>query len=69
MDSRLLKERQVLQYLQISHGTLWRLRQQGVIHPIKIGRALMFDLQDLNEAIAWLQEQTDKSSGLVEAGY
>lgn len=34
-------------YLSISRSTLWRLQRQGILTPVKIGRALRFRWADL----------------------
>ncbi len=38
---------QAAAYLSLSRTTLWRLQRQGILTPIKIGRALRFRWADL----------------------
>lgn len=50
---RLLTQEQVMERLQISRVTLWRLRKQG-LPVVQVGRAIRFDAQEVSK---WLKTQ------------
>jgi hypothetical protein len=56
VNPRLLKEIGARQYLGgMSHGAFWALRQAGVIDAIYAGRAVYYDVHDLDLAIERLR--------------
>jgi len=60
--NRVMKEPEVLDYMQISHGTLWRLRREGVIPELRLGlRGIRFDREDVDDAIESLKERGAQS--------
>lgn len=55
MEQRLMKETAAREYLGgMSHGQLFRLRQDGRIRTIKVGKSVYFDRIDLDAFIATL---------------
>jgi hypothetical protein len=51
-SARLVREQGAMEFLGgISHGALWKLREEGRIKSIKIGRALYFDVEDLHRFV------------------
>lgn len=59
MEPRLLKEEKARAYMGgISHGAFFRLRQAGVIRCVKAGKAVYFDIADLDAAIERLRERS-----------
>jgi hypothetical protein len=60
---RLLRERGAMEFLGgISHGALWKLREEGQIKSIKIGRALYFDVEDLHRFVDGISEPSGSAS-------
>ncbi len=56
MDQRLLREAEARRYLGgMSHGAFFNLRREGVIPCIRAGRAVYFDIADLDAAIERLR--------------
>ena len=56
MEARLMKETEARTYLGgMSHGAFWALRQNGVIEAIRAGRAVYYDVHDLDSAIERLR--------------
>ena len=55
---QLLKEGEARRYLgNISHSTLWELRQEGVIPTIRIGAGIFFSIEDLDSYISGLRDK------------
>jgi len=50
--TRLLSASDAAKFLAISERTLWTLTHTGKLPAVKIGRAVRYDLNDLNEFIA-----------------
>ena len=64
MKARLMKEIGARRYLGgMSHGAFWALRQAGVIEAIYAGRAVYYDVFDLDKAIEKLRAGDVPSSG------
>ena len=56
MEARLMKENEARRYLGgMSHGAFWALRQSGVVEAIRAGRAVYYDVLDLDTAIERLR--------------
>ena len=52
MDKRLLTVKQVAEFLSISIQTVWAWRVQGRLPPaVKIGKAVRYDIKDLEKFI------------------
>ncbi len=51
-ESALLSVRQVLELLHISRTTLYRLEQDGILIPIRIGRSVRYDPETLNRYLS-----------------
>ena len=49
--ARLLTEREAAHLLSISRSTLWRLRREGSLRAISIGRAVRYRERDLIDLI------------------
>jgi len=49
--NRLIKAKYASQYLSISERKLWDLTQKGAIPVVKIGRAIRYDIIDLDNFI------------------
>lgn len=45
--SGLATANEAVAFLSLSRSTLWRLERQGIIKPVRIGRALRFRWSDL----------------------
>ena len=57
IQQRLLREPAAREYLGgMSHGAFFNLRKQGLIEPVKVGRAAYYDLRDLDQLIEKLRE-------------
>jgi len=55
-DARLLRERDALRYLGgMGHGSFWKLRVNGHITPVRLGRSVFFDRADLDRLIEHLK--------------
>lgn len=52
MVQSLLTLKDVMTRLKLSRATIYRLIEQGELHPFKIGNALRFEEQDLASFIA-----------------
>ena len=63
MQQRLVKETEARRYLGgMSHGAFFALRREGLIECIRAGRAVYFDIRDLDAAIERLREQAHQAS-------
>ncbi len=51
-EKRLFTVPETREYLSIGHTTLYKLVKNGVITPIKIGKATRFDRQTLDDFIS-----------------
>jgi hypothetical protein len=61
--NRLFKEPQTRSYLGgMSHATLWKLRQSGVIPTLRVGKSIYFDRADLDHFIDSLREAGEEST-------
>ena len=57
MEQRLLREPAARRYLGgMSHGAFFGLRKQGLIEPVKVGRAAYYDVRDLDELVEKLRD-------------
>ncbi len=61
MLKNLLTLKDVMTRLQLSRATIYRLIEQGELHPFKIGHSLRFEEQDLTTLIARMKESTPPS--------
>ena len=53
----LITEEEARRYLgNVSRSTLYKLRAQGLIHPVHLGRACRYRLEDLDAAVEWLSD-------------
>ena len=60
MDTRLMKEPAARAYLgMMSHGQFFRLRQEGRIRSVYVGRSVFFDRNDLDAFVESLMERKD----------
>jgi excisionase family DNA binding protein len=50
----LLREPEALEAMRISRTTLWRLRREGQLRPIKIGRSVRYPAAEVRR---WVDEQ------------
>ena len=51
----LVTEEEARRYLGgVSRAMLYKLRAEGLIHPVHLGRACRYRLEDLDAAIRWL---------------
>ena len=57
MESLLLTEREACERLKLGRSTLRRLWAEGVIQPVKIGRALRFPSVEIKRFVEELQAQ------------
>lgn len=58
MEQRLMKEADAMAYLGgMSHGQLFRLRQEGRIRVRKVGKSVYFDRDDLDRFVDSLREE------------
>ena len=56
----LVTEDEARRYLgRVSRSMLYKLRAEGVIHPVHLGRACRYRLDDLDKAIRWLSDGQD----------
>ena len=56
---RLMKEPEAREYLgRLSYGYFWRMRKDGLIPEVRMGRSVRFDVQDLDELIDKLKTTT-----------
>jgi hypothetical protein len=56
MGMRLLREVEARKYLgDVSHGTFWSWRKDGILKPIKVKGLLLYDIQDLDAFIEKLR--------------
>lgn len=51
MESRLLKSREAARYLSLCERKLWAMTQDGIIPAVRIGRAVRYDRDDLDQFI------------------
>ncbi|TAE76028.1 MAG: helix-turn-helix domain-containing protein [Bacteroidetes bacterium] len=51
MEEKLAKEKEVLDYLNISRTTLWRLKKEG-LPIVKVGNSYRYEIEDVKEWIA-----------------
>ena len=57
--SRLMKEPQAREYLgRLSYGSFWRMRKDGLIPEVRVGRSVWFDREDLDALIDRLKNTT-----------
>jgi excisionase family DNA binding protein len=49
----LLKPREAAEFLQVSERTLWTMSKTGGLPRVQIGRAVRYDLADLNR---WIEQ-------------
>jgi hypothetical protein len=64
-ERRLLRKRQAKVYLgDISDTALWRLQSEGKITPLRIGRAVYFDIANLDSYVDSLRV-ADKPTNLT----
>ncbi|MGH7129568.1 MAG: helix-turn-helix domain-containing protein [Planctomycetaceae bacterium] len=54
VEPLLLTAREAARALAISPRTLWTVTNRGEIRPVRIGRAVRYDVRDL---IEWIDEQ------------
>lgn len=59
----LLGMRQVTQQLGISERTVYRLMEQGELHPFMMGNAWKFEQSDINAYIERLRQETNVRRG------
>jgi excisionase family DNA binding protein len=52
IESRLLTITQACKYLGISHPTFWRLRKDGKVKAVKLGKTDRFTKENLEECIS-----------------
>lgn len=62
--SRLLRTREVAQYLAISERKLWELTNRGDIPCVRVGRAVRYDPADLQR---WIEEKKRSNPKSVES--
>ncbi len=56
VTKRLLKESEVREMLSISRGSIYNLRDKGLLTPIYMGRSVLYDIDDVMECIQKLKE-------------
>ena len=53
----LVTEERARRYLgDVSRAMLYKLRSEGIIHPVHLGRACRYRLDDLDEAVKWFSD-------------
>ncbi len=55
--NRLFRAREAAQYLGISERSLWTLSNMGDLPVIRIGRAVRYDIRDLDQ---WIEERKSR---------
>ncbi len=58
--AKLLSITQVAQMLGVSERTIYRLMEQGELHPFKMGKSWRFDESDIDGYINRLREASSK---------
>ena len=62
---RWVREPGLQEYLKLPHGTIHTLRREGQLRAIKIGRAVFFDLDEVDAMMESLRaEQYGEASGV-----
>ena len=59
VTKKLLKEAEVREMLSISRGSIYNLREKGYLTPIYLGRACLYDIEDVMACIERLREASD----------
>lgn len=62
MTDELLTLKDVMTRLKLSRATIYRLIDQGELHPFKLGHSLRFEEQDLASFIARAKDSSSPSS-------
>ncbi|HOK13509.1 MAG TPA: helix-turn-helix domain-containing protein [Candidatus Kapabacteria bacterium] len=51
-DKNLITADELARWLGVSKSSLWRYEQQGLLHPIRIGKNKIYNLDEVREAFA-----------------
>lgn len=51
-DKNLITANELAHWLGVSKTSLWRYEQQGLLHPVKIGKNKIYSLDEVREAFA-----------------
>ena len=59
LGKRLLTPKEIAEYLAVSHKTIYKWSFQGKVPFLKLGKAIRFDLGEINQ---WLKEHRGRQN-------